>query len=501
MRQQDKKALERWEKMRQSIRSSTQINTTETPEQRTRRRAELEKDRAAWFKYYFPNWCTSEFSEHHKKWWRARDNPKYKKLALRAFRGFSKTTDTQMELIRRALLQQVKFVVYSSKSWDAASDMLEPIKLQLEENARLIQDYGRQKNLGAWETGRIILKNGVAFQAIGRNQSPRGMKVGSQRPDLQVYDDLDDDELVRSAEQIDKAWDWLTGALFPAMDFSGHYSAWFVQNLFAEDCLMARWGNIADYVQEVNILDAKGRPTWPDRFPKEVVADILKGIPEHIRQREYFNNPIRPGSVFKREWIQWKKMPPLKQYKYLVAYLDPSFSNKKDADKKAWILVGLYKGEIHVRKAFCDVASVAEMVRWGYEMDRYLKEGSGAAQFYMEEVFLQNLLYKDFNEEAKRQGYPLALRGDQRKKPDKDSRIAARAGQFERGQVFFDQAEQGNHHMQNLVDQFLLFHMGSTRVKKDGPDAFEGAVFLLEQMIFTSEKPLVGAKISNTKRW
>lgn len=501
MTSSNKQALARWEKIRQSIRSTTSINPSESPEERAKRKASLEKDREAWFLYYFPHWFTNEFSNEHRKWWRAIDNPKYTKLALQAFRGFSKTTVTQAELIRRAMLRQMKFVAYSSKSYDAAAAMIEPIKIQFEENLRLIQDYGTQKNLGAWEDGRIVLKNGVAFQAIGRNQSPRGMKVGAQRPDLQVYDDLDDDELVRSAEQLDKAYDWLTGALYPAMDFSGRYAAWFMENLFAEDCLMSRWAERADYVQQVNILDGKGRPTWPDRFPKAVVQDILSGIPEHIKQREYFNNPIKPGSTFKREWIQWKKMPPLKHYKYLVGYLDPSFSNRKDADHKAWLLLGLHNAEIHVRKVFCDVASVQEMVRWGYEMDRWVKDRNGAALLYMEEVFLQSLLYKDFNEEAKRVGYSLPLLGDTRSKPNKDARIAAQAGKFERGQVYFDIAEKDSHHMQNLIDQFLLFQMGSTRVKKDGPDAFEGGVTILEQLVFEAEKPLVGKRTANPKRW
>ena len=100
---------------------------------------------------------------------------------------------------------------------------------------------------------------------------------------------------------------------------------------------------------------------------------------------------------------------------------------------------------------------------------------------WMEEVFLQDLLYKDFAEVAKTKG-PLPLQGDTRKKPDKDSRIESISGYFERGNVIFNEDEKESHHMLELHEQFFAFEPG-VKTKKDGPDAMEGGMWKLNQMI------------------
>ena len=109
-------------------------------------------------------------------------------------------------------------------------------------------------------------------------------------------------------------------------------------------------------------------------------------------------------------------------------------------------------------------------------------------------MIYQTIFYKDFNVAAKRHGYPLGLRGDTRKKPDKDQRIMSLAGYFERGEWYFNEAEKDNHHMQNLVFQFTAFAAGHTGIKKDGPDACEGASVKVMEAIQTSGKPTYGTR-------
>lgn len=498
----DKQALLHWEKLRSQIRSATPVDMSESLAAQRQRKARLEADWEAFCLYYFPNWVKSPFSKYHRQVARAYLSGKYKRIALVAFRGFSKTTFFQMLDIYEAMTERMKFSVWANKVKDGGANFVTTIKVQFEENNRLIHDYGPQRNVGMWEDDFFVLRNGVAFRAIGRGQSPRGMKYGETRPDRHHWDDMDDDQSVLSDEQIDKQWDWLIGALYPTVNIDDDFRVVMAGNLISENSLLARFiEHTAEYVKQVDLLDKQGRPTWPERFTKKICMEMVSSMPMHLSQREYFNNPIKPGKVFKKDWVQWKKLPPLQQYQYVVAYLDPSFSDKKNADHKAWILVGLWKGEVHVVKAWCDVASVDQMVSWGYEIDAYLKSRNAAAMLYMEEVFLQSLLYKDFQAAAKKHGFQLPLKGDARKKPAKDVRIAAQSGKFERGAVYFNEAERGNHHMQNLVDQFLLFQMGNTRVKKDGPDAYEGAVHILEQMVFQAQPVVWGNRKSHNKRF
>lgn len=211
---------------------------------------------------------------------------------------------------------------------------------------------------------------------------------------------------------------------------------------------------------------------------------MIQKMGYRLSQREYFNNPLTEGKVFKKEWFQWDKIPNLRTLPFVLSYLDPGFKKTKNSDTKSWVLMALFEGKYYIIKVFCGQASVNEMIAWGYEIQAFLKLKNGTGPMWMEEVFLQDLLYKDFAEVAKTRG-PLPLLGDTRRKPDKDARIEAISGHFERGNVIFNIDEQSNHHMEQLVEQFEVFEPGVPS-KKDGPDAIEGAMHKLGEMISTN---------------
>jgi hypothetical protein len=180
-----------------------------------------------------------------------------------------------------------------------------------------------------------------------------------------------------------------------------------------------------------------------------------------------------------------------------VAYLDPGFKKTATSDSKCLILVGMVPGELHVRKVFCGKASIEEMIEWCYTMHEYVKHHHGAYRLKMEEVFLQSLLYKDFAAAALKK-YPLPVSGDTRKKPDKDARIEAMSGHFERATVWFDEDIKEDHHTQALIEQFLNFEPG-VKTLKDGPDAFEGAVHILEQGVFLTAEDVDHGNYAHSK--
>jgi hypothetical protein len=351
----------------------------------------------------------------------------------------------------------------------------------------------------------MTLVNCASWRALGKGQSPRGVKDEERRPKKIIIDDIDDDEEVLNKQRLDKSHDWIWCALFGSFDIKGSHLLAFNNNIIGKDSLMARafhgypeeGENLKFKYQEmVNILDKNGKPSW-NRYSLKDCNDMIKTMGTRLAEREFFNNPLTEGKVFKQEWVQFKPMRSLSNYSVLVSYLDPSFKSGKHADHKGLALLGLTGSEIHIIKAWCNVASVDEMIEWHYELKDYLDNRSASAQMYMEEVFLQSLLYKDFNEAAVKKGYAIPIRGDQRKKPDKDSRIAAMAGYFERGQVYFNELEKNNHHMQRLKEQFLLFEQGSSRVKKDGPDSVEGAIYIAQSHIRQSVPPKVGSRKSS----
>ena len=197
------------------------------------------------------------------------------------------------------------------------------------------------------------------------------------------------------------------------------------------------------------------------------------------------NNLINEGTVFHRKHIRYGKMLPLKEYRSLICYTDPSFKASTTNDFKATMLVGKTKtGQYHVLKAFAEQTNVSNMVAWHYEIDGYVA-GRVPVMYYMESNFIQDLMLDEFKKVGDALGHQIPIRGDARKKPDKFSRIEAMQPLFERGLIILNEKEKDAPGMRQLEEQLLMFEKGA-KAHDDAPDALEGAVFLLNQRSMVS---------------
>ena len=495
-----------FEALVKQIKASTPAEVGEATHVRHERVNNLINNWPEFLQYYFPSWAKSAFAPFHIRGGNTVMSWKQKKLFFgwAAARNLSKTTFWQMfAMFLNVRATHVKGEgkwgklttgLWMSKTWDQAAKQLAAMRLQFEYNERLKNDFGNFKTVSTWSDDFFKTSQGISWVPIGKGQSPRGLKDDDLRVNFQIWDDFDDDEECLNENRLEKAWDWLTGALVPTLDVSDEALVVLLNNLIHPRSLMSRaLGKVdgvdalTDYHEVINLMNAnRTQATWAARHTVEDCRVMIRKTGKLKAEAEYFNNPVIAGKVFSKDWIQYKPMKQLSNYAALVAYLDPSFSAKKNADHKSWILMGLHNGEFHVIKAFCGVASIEEMIEWGYQLHEYVRTNGGSCELWMEEVFFQSILYKDFAAAARRKGYPLPLSGDTRQKADKDQRIAALSGYFERGEWYFNAEEKENHHMANLVFQFTSFQPGYTGIKKDGPDACEGAQHKLIERVITS---------------
>jgi phage terminase large subunit-like protein len=193
------------------------------------------------------------------------------------------------------------------------------------------------------------------------------------------------------------------------------------------------------------------------------------------------NNPIVEGTVFKNDWIHYKRMRNLKEYECIIAYCDPSFKGTSKNDYKAIAVVGKIKNEYHLLKSFVRQCSISEMVNWYYDTyDDFTRNKNAALQVWMEVVFIQDLIFEDFQKEGNLRGWQLPLRPDRRAKPDKFLRIESISPYFERGEFFVNEDEKENPDMMRAIEQLLSIEKGSNTAD-DFPDALEAAVFLAQK--------------------
>lgn len=471
-----------WQAYVDNAKNSTPVNLNETKAAQKKRMEQLEANPEEWFKYYFPKFATAEPAKFHKDAAkRVINNPEWYEVRMWS-RELAKSTRTMMEVFYLTLVghtmpdgtrKKKRYVLLISNSLDNAVRLLMPYRANLEYNQRIIHDYGNQEKVGHWLAEEFTTRGGIAFRALGAGQSPRGTRNDEVRPDIILFDDVDTDKECKNPEVIKAKWNWIEEAAIGTRSVSSATTIVFCGNRIAVDCCVERATKFADHTDLINIRDKKGVSVWPNKNTEAHIDRVLKQKSYAAQQKEYFNNPITEGAVFQK--VYYKKMRPLHEYSMLVCYTDPSY--KATADFKATVLVGRWKGEFHVLKAYLQQTTTACLIDWHYDIMRLM--GGNACFYYIEEVFLQDVIKKEISDAGKKNGKPIPIIGDTRTKPDKYQRIESLLEPLNRnGELFFNEAEKENPGMMMLEQQFLAFAPGS-RAHDDGPDAVEGAVWIL----------------------
>lgn len=484
------KAQERWKQHCETVQAATAVNINETQAQRLARIRHLRTDYAAFVDYYFPHWTVNPetgkatpCAPFHVSAANKILKDRNLKAAFQWHRGAAKSTNMDVFVPMWLMAQEhreINVMVLVGKSEDNAKTLLGDIQAELQYNQRYIHDFGEQYNVGTWEEGEFVTRSEVAFFARGRGQSPRGLRYRSHRPDYVIIDDLDDDELVESPARVTKLFDWVRSALFGTLD-GGRGRFIMVGNLIAKNSVLAKWCDIKSvHVTKVNIYDNKGGISWASKWTPQEVKDIENVVGYRAFQKEYMNNPIIEGAIFRNEWIRWRKRPAWSKFSEIVLYIDPSFKGSIKNDYKAAKLWGKAGTTLYHLRAFVRQSSVAEMVRWCYDLYEWTREQGISVRWYMEANFMQDTILDEFRREGELRGYQLPITGDKRKKPDKFQRVEAISPLWERGFVVYDETQKDDPDMLAGIDQTLAFEKGM-RGHDDAPDADEGAIWLLQR--------------------
>jgi hypothetical protein len=541
----------KWQEFVKMIMESTPVQQDETQQDQDTRIAHLEADPEEWFKYYFPRFAYSEPADFHKEaTQRILENREWYEVRMWS-RELAKSTRTMMEVFYLAfvghpptgpgdnvfpfpayheateeeedddippppdkgtwliplkplppeeskhLRLRKRYILLISNSLENAERLLMPYKANLEFNQRLIQDYGPQQSIGTWQAGSFTTIGGIAFRALGAGQSPRGARNEEVRPDIILFDDIDTDADCLNPELVAKKWRWIEEAAIGTRSVSLPTTIIFCGNRIAVDTCVGRAADLADHSEEINIRDKGGNSSWPQKNQEVDIDRVLSQKSYAAQQKEYFNNPITEGSVFKE--MAYKPVRQLSDYKMLVCYTDPSYRHTNDY--KATILIGKYNHEFHIIKCYLEQATTAAMIDWHFSMMNLV--GSNACYYYMEDVFMQDVLIKEVSDAGKRHGRPIPIRGDRRQKPDKFMRIESLLEPLHRnGELYLNETEKHNPHMQRLAEQFMAFAPGS-RAHDDGPYAVEGAIWIINESLRHRDQQTIQSfrRSNNDNKW
>ena len=482
--------LELWKRHSDNLFREDAINVDETPLEKKKRIADLEAKPEEWKKYYFSKFCTAEPAPFHLDASKQiLNNPEYY-IVLSWSRELAKSTRTMMDVIYLVMTGKKKNILLVSYSSDNAEMLLRPYKNVFEQNERLRNDYGDQVNFGNWKEKKFVLNNGASFRAIGKGESPRGAKNDEARPDVILIDDIDTDEECRNPDRIKESVNWIEQALIPTRSISNPLLIIACGNVIANYCCITEMAKRADKHEIINIRDKNGKSSWPQKNSEAHIDRVLSQISWASAQKEYFNNPIIEGTVFKE--IYYDKVPKLKDCDSVVIYSDPATSNKDKgkASTKGVIVIGKKGLKYYVYRVWLDTMGNSKFIDCLFEAYQYVvSEGVDVCKVYVEnnslqDPFYEQVLYPLIRQKANDSGKALPITPDTRRKAEKYFRIEGTLEPLNRlGNLIFNEKEKKNPNMQRMESQML--GVSEKAKMMDGPDMLEGGVWILQNRSFT----------------
>lgn len=429
-----------------------------------------------WFvaRKYFP----LETPAFHKEIFDIVSDKNNRRIGLVAPRGHAKSTIIDMTYpLWAGCYEQEQFVVIICDTYTQAEEFVETLRDEFENNPIIRWLFGNMRG-NNWQQGEFVLSNGIKYIAKGSGMKIRGIRHRHTRPTLMIFDDIENDENVESAEQRGKLYRWFTKAAIPALSRDGravvigtilHYDS-LVNKVSRRSDVFKSWLTRTYYAIQTN-ENGESRALWSEhRSLEKLVAmrddpndsDFIGSL---TFAQEYMHKPFNEDdAMIHPDWIKeiGPSMAPDEVHrKARVLTIDPAASERQTADPTGMVVADLgndgnvYVRAIHNKRLSPNkTAAVAKELDETYQPDRVgVEEGS------------LGLVFSDLLA-----GLPVIGL-----KPDKDKvrRLLAVSRFFEAGKIFIVKDIKNG---QALREQLIEFPKGS---HDDMVDALVYAVRML----------------------
>ncbi|MFC1625880.1 phage terminase large subunit [Patescibacteria group bacterium] len=327
-------------------------------------RKELARQNHYWFFHiYFSHYVKYETAQFQKEIFELTEDESIKQAVIVAFRGSAKSTIMSLSYPIWAMLGKLekKFITIASLTQSQARLILFNIKEELEKNKLLVQDFGpfvTSDDEWRWNS-LVVSKFQTRIMAFSANESIRGYRHSSNRPDLIICDDIEDLNSVKTQEGRDKTFRWLTGDLIPMG--SQDTKVVVIGNLLHEDSIIMRLKNrIGDKYQNsvfksYPLINETGDVLWSAKYPtQETLESGRVKIGDIAWKREYLLTIVPDNDVVVRhDWIQYyDELPSLinNGFRFVITSVDLAISEKSSADYTAMVSAYVfgYKDKIKI---------------------------------------------------------------------------------------------------------------------------------------------------------
>jgi predicted phage terminase large subunit-like protein len=217
---------------------------------------------------YLPHYVRGEHSLFHQHIFarvpQILADPKGARDLFIAPRGSSKSTHLSLGFALYCIvLGKKRYILEVCDVYEQAALLIEAIKAELTTNPRLSYDFADAYGQGRlWREGEIITRNNVRVEGLGAAKKIRGRRHGPYRPDLMFFDDLENDEAVRSPEQRKKLENWVYRAALKVGPPDGSMDVVWVGTVLHFDAVIVRAAKHPLW----NVTEFQAIVAWPDRM-------------------------------------------------------------------------------------------------------------------------------------------------------------------------------------------------------------------------------------------
>lgn len=302
-------------------------------------------------------WCRSDHAEAQER------------SAWVAPRGSGKSTWGFMILPVWALAHEHRrYIAAFADSAAQAQQHLMSFKLELKTNALLREDYPdlvqaatRGGVTVADRQDMYLAASGAAFTAKGIDSSSLGAKIGNQRPDLILFDDIEPDEANYSPYQKEQRLKTVLQAVLPmnlnaVVVFLG--TTTMEGSLIHDVVRQVTDPEAPSWPREENITvhyynaiitgpDGSEASLWPERWSLQFLASIRHTASFKLN---FENQPVSQGGWWRAGDVKYGRLP---AYDRVAMFVDGAVTAKPTSDETGVAIMGLSLAHkrVYVREA------------------------------------------------------------------------------------------------------------------------------------------------------
>ncbi len=469
------------QELKKWIRESVSPFENDTPAKQHARRERGCTDLLYFFATYMPHYFSVAFGDFHGEWQEITELQDQFALVGAPREHAKSTFFTLGNPVQKICYRLKRFIWPCSDTHEQATAFSLQIKLELEENPRIIHDFGKLKTK-SWSDDEFETANGVKVLARGRGDKVRGIRFRQYRPDMAIFDDMENDETVESPRTTKKIVNWIRGAVLGSLGKG--YSAIMVGNLFhplsAISKLIAEEDEdgLPRYVSKVYdaIVDEENHISlWPALWPWERLMQKKHDVGTYTFNKEMRNKVATEDSPFPEDTVTFfGRIEVINRPLIFATGVDPASTANSKSDFRAVVTWGMDRQRMTFpcMHAWIKRRSISEFFAAAYAQNALYP-----GRVIVEENMLKEFLHDAIQNYAKEVGRYLPWQPITHTTSKIDSRIIGTCEYlWEHKKMQFEK----NHSDQNTLREQFVYILNPI-VHDDGPDASEMAISYLQK--------------------